>query len=65
MPKFDKEHIQAWMDIQVGEPGKPGHKKNRIVIELFNKDLPKTCENFRALCTGEMGQNLHYRGRQI
>lgn len=65
MPQFSPDHLQAWMDIQIGEPGKQGYKKQRIVIELFQDLLPRTVENFRALCTGEMGQNLYYKGRQI
>uniref|UniRef100_A0A8B9RL91 Peptidyl-prolyl cis-trans isomerase n=1 Tax=Astyanax mexicanus TaxID=7994 RepID=A0A8B9RL91_ASTMX len=40
----------------------------RVVIELFADVCPKTCENFRCLCTGERGvgkttqKPLHYKG---
>jgi len=40
--------------------------QGRVVLELFANVAPRTCENFRQLCTGEgrgnTGNTLHYKG---
>ncbi|KAI8988657.1 peptidyl-prolyl cis-trans isomerase D [Pilobolus umbonatus] len=53
---------RVFFDVSIG--GKPA---GRIVFELFKDVVPKTADNFRALCTGEKGvgqsgKPLSYKG---
>ncbi|EFH52979.1 hypothetical protein ARALYDRAFT_324764 [Arabidopsis lyrata subsp. lyrata] len=58
-----KKNPNVFLDVSIG-----GDPVQRIVIELFADVVPKTAENFRALCTGEAGvgkttrKPLHFKG---
>ncbi|WKY11809.1 hypothetical protein Q1695_003408 [Nippostrongylus brasiliensis] len=53
---------KVFLDVNIGNT-----PAGKIEIELFNDVVPKTAENFRALCTGEKGVGksglpLHFKG---
>lgn len=56
------KRAKVFFDVAIGK-GAP----RKITFELFNDVVPKTAENFRALCTGQKGMGksgkpLHYKG---
>lgn len=56
LPDFDLENVQTYFDIEI-EDG----EKGRVVMEIFSKQVPKTAENFRMICSGEKGAPWHYK----
>eukprot|EP01032_Pedospumella_encystans_P018968 gene18968-21578_t len=56
---------KVFFDVEIG-----GEAAGRVVMGLFGETVPKTAENFRALCTGEKGlgasgKPLHYEGSKF
>ncbi|KAJ1740181.1 peptidyl-prolyl cis-trans isomerase cpr6 [Coemansia sp. RSA 989] len=59
---LNSSNPRVFFDISIG-----GSPAGRVVMELYKDKLPKTAENFRALCTGEKGEGklgkpLSYKG---
>lgn len=58
VPIAHDKHVdcpKVFMDIQIGDDA-----PKRVEFELFKDTVPKTAENFRALCTGE--KDFGYKG---
>ncbi|CAL9130057.1 unnamed protein product [Musa textilis] len=61
--KMAKRNPIVFLDVAID-----GNAAGRLMFELFADIVPKTAENFRGLCTGEMGfgpmtkKPLHYKG---
>ncbi|XP_038045338.1 peptidyl-prolyl cis-trans isomerase G-like isoform X1 [Patiria miniata] len=61
-----KHRPRCFFDITIN-----GSLAGRVTFELYTDICPLTCENFRALCTGEKGigktteKPLHYKGTPI
>lgn len=65
MSKAELVRPRTFFDIKIDDKS-----IGRIVFELFADYVPKTCENFRAICTGEKGvgksgKPLHYKGSKF
>lgn len=61
VPRHTGPNPQVFLDVEIR------HKltaklqaSGRMEFELFADRVPKTAENFRCLCTGEKGRDLHF-----
>ena len=62
MASSSKDDSRCWFSMSIG-----GQPAGTISFLLYDSVTPKTCANFRCLCTGERGvgasgKRLHYKG---
>lgn len=71
--KANAKNPRVFIDIEIADVTgaksrlTKGKKVGRITFELFENAVPKTAENFRALCTGEKVRStvaIGFRGRR-
>ena len=55
--KMASSRVRVYFELTVGD-----RAAGRVEFELFDDIVPKTAENFRALCVGESGGQLTYKG---
>jgi len=64
--KHSGPNPRVFFDIEIrGKLNAKVQSSGRLEFELFADAVPKTVENFRALCTGEKGRDLHYANCQF
>ena len=63
LPKFSADRVQTFFDIEIQDKEKDNEvlDKGRVVFEIFDKEVPKTSENFISHCKGDKGAPYHYK----
>ena len=64
------ENTFCFLEFAVGGAAAGDLDGAKVIIELLSQNLPMTCENFRALCTGEKGEaksgtKLHFANTEV
>lgn len=67
LPEFSADRRQTFFDIEISDPdnGDAVTESGRVVFEVFDKEVPKTAENFIMLCRGDKGAPMHYKGNKF